>query len=71
MLTGQLAVVATPVRLIVDTDIGGGSCRDVDDVGAICMAIGGFTTVLDRRYRSRVRQAEIPVTGGAAVGPAD
>jgi len=38
MLTGQLAVVATPVRLIVDTDIGGGSCRDVDDVGAICMA---------------------------------
>ena len=38
MLTGQLAVVATPVPLIVDTDIGGGSCRDVDDVGAICMA---------------------------------
>ena len=24
--------------LIVDTDIGGGSCRDVDDVGAVCMA---------------------------------
>ena len=38
MFTGQLAVVATPMRLIVDTDIGGGSCRDVDDVGAICMA---------------------------------
>ena len=27
-----------PVRLIIDTDIGGGGCRDVDDVGAICLA---------------------------------
>ena len=35
---GQFAAVATPMPLIVDTDIGGGSCRDVDDVGAVCMA---------------------------------
>ena len=38
MFMGQLAAVATPMPLIVDTDIGGGSCRDVDDVGAVCMA---------------------------------
>jgi len=25
--------------LIVDTDIGGGGCNDVDDVGAICVAL--------------------------------
>eukprot|EP00039_Didymoeca_costata_P012246 m.175554 g.175554 ORF g.175554 m.175554 type:complete len:352 (+) comp15429_c2_seq3:222-1277(+) len=30
--------VADPVPLIIDTDIGGGGCQDVDDVGAICMA---------------------------------
>jgi hypothetical protein len=28
----------TPVKLIIDTDIGGGGCHDVDDVGAICIA---------------------------------
>ena len=26
------------VKLIIDTDIGGGGCRDVDDVAAICIA---------------------------------
>ena len=25
-----------PVRLILDTDMGGGACRDVDDVVALC-----------------------------------
>eukprot|EP00312_Isochrysidales_sp_CCMP1244_P001800 CAMPEP_0196687984 /NCGR_PEP_ID=MMETSP1090-20130531/15735_1 /TAXON_ID=37098 /ORGANISM="Isochrysis sp, Strain CCMP1244" /LENGTH=457 /DNA_ID=CAMNT_0042026833 /DNA_START=42 /DNA_END=1415 /DNA_ORIENTATION=+ len=29
---------ATPVKLIVDTDMGGGACQDVDDVGALCLA---------------------------------
>ena len=29
---------STPVPLIVDTDIGGGGCKDVDDVAALCMA---------------------------------
>ena len=28
----------SPVKLIIDTDIGGGGCNDVDDVGAICIA---------------------------------
>ena len=27
-----------PSKLIIDTDIGGGACRDVDDVLAVCMA---------------------------------
>ena len=27
-----------PVPLIIDTDMGGGGCRDVDDVAAVCMA---------------------------------
>lgn len=27
---------AAPVRLILDTDMGGGACRDVDDVVALC-----------------------------------
>ena len=27
-----------PVPLIIDTDIGGGGCMDVDDVGAVCVA---------------------------------
>ena len=25
-----------PVRLILDTDMGGGACRDIDDVVALC-----------------------------------
>jgi hypothetical protein len=33
-----LAVGATPQKLIIDTDIGGGGCNDVDDVVAICIA---------------------------------
>ena len=31
-----LARAAAPVRLILDTDMGGGACRDVDDVVALC-----------------------------------
>ena len=31
-------LAATPVPLIIDTDMGGGGCRDVDDVAAVCMA---------------------------------
>ena len=27
-----------PVKLIIDTDIGGGGCNDVDDVVALCIA---------------------------------
>ena len=36
MLTGSLAQSASPVRLILDTDMGGGACQDVDDVVALC-----------------------------------
>eukprot|EP00937_MAST-01D_sp_MAST-1D-sp2_P002065 g2065.t1 len=33
------AVTASPpVKLIIDTDIGGGGCKDVDDVAAVCLA---------------------------------
>lgn len=32
------AASGSPVPLIIDTDIGGGGCMDVDDVAAICMA---------------------------------
>ncbi len=28
----------TPVKLILDTDIGGGACQDVDDVANLCIA---------------------------------
>ena len=28
---------AQPVKLIIDTDIGGGGCNDVDDVVAVCI----------------------------------
>ena len=31
------SATAPPVRLIIDTDIGGGGCNDVDDVVAICI----------------------------------
>eukprot|EP00966_Prymnesium_polylepis_P137852 3185830-Prymnesium_polylepis.1 len=35
----QLIIAAAqPVKLIIDTDIGGGGCNDVDDVVAICIA---------------------------------
>lgn len=33
-----LLCLASPVKLILDTDIGGGGCEDVDDVAAICIA---------------------------------
>eukprot|EP01052_Picozoa_sp_SAG31_P022333 SAG31_NODE_1772_length_7306_cov_3.341335_12_plen_89_part_00 len=29
---------AANVKLIIDTDIGGGGCKDVDDVIAVCIA---------------------------------
>lgn len=38
LLLLPLPALGATVPLIIDTDIGGGSCRDVDDVGAICMA---------------------------------
>lgn len=28
----------SPAKLIIDTDIGGGACMDVDDVAAVCIA---------------------------------
>jgi hypothetical protein len=31
------AAPKTPVKLIIDTDIGGGGCNDVDDVVAVCI----------------------------------
>lgn len=31
------AIAARPVKLILDTDMGGGPCKDVDDVGTLCM----------------------------------
>jgi hypothetical protein len=48
-MSAAVAVVATltladtrrgaqPVKLIIDTDIGGGGCNDVDDVVAVCIA---------------------------------
>jgi poly(3-hydroxybutyrate) depolymerase len=42
-ITAVLTVVAAasagvaPVKLIIDTDIGGGGCKDVDDVAAVCI----------------------------------
>lgn len=38
LLLARPASPASPVKLIIDTDIGGGGCNDVDDVGAICIA---------------------------------
>ncbi|EOD15514.1 hypothetical protein EMIHUDRAFT_245775 [Emiliania huxleyi CCMP1516] len=39
LLRGALGLgpPAGPVRLILDTDMGGGACQDVDDVAALCM----------------------------------
>lgn len=33
-----VATEGSPVKLIIDTDIGGGGCRDVDDVAALAVA---------------------------------
>lgn len=38
LLALSSALLAAQVPLILDTDIGGGGCRDVDDVLAICVA---------------------------------
>ena len=32
-------VLSSDEVLIIDTDIGGGGCNDVDDVGALCAAL--------------------------------
>ena len=32
-----MSLAASPVKLILDTDMGGGPCKDVDDVGTLCM----------------------------------
>jgi hypothetical protein len=37
MLAGFLTPFAVPVKLILDTDMGGGPCQDVDDAGTLCM----------------------------------
>jgi inosine-uridine nucleoside N-ribohydrolase len=37
-LGSAVAVAHAPVKLIIDTDIGGGGCNDVDDVVAVCIA---------------------------------
>ena len=36
LLCAGVSTIA-PVKLIVDTDIGGGGCNDVDDVVALCI----------------------------------
>ena len=36
LLASAAASRPAPVRLILDTDMGGGACRDVDDVVALC-----------------------------------
>ena len=59
MLWLLFALPAAPVRLILDTDMGGGPCQDVDDVGTLCMlhalADNGeaelLAVVLDTVYR--------------------
>eukprot|EP01051_Picozoa_sp_SAG22_P010248 SAG22_NODE_910_length_6547_cov_2.044975_2_plen_109_part_00 len=38
LCTGAAAKPSVPVKLIIDTDIGGGGCNDVDDVVAVCIA---------------------------------
>ena len=44
VLIVSLLGVASPaaVPLILDTDMGGGGCRDVDDVAALCMDYDGY-----------------------------
>ena len=39
-LLGVVSPAAVP--LILDTDMGGGGCRDVDDVAALCMDYDGY-----------------------------
>ena len=34
----QSVAATPPLKLIIDTDIGGGGCQDVDDVVAVCVA---------------------------------
>lgn len=38
LATAAAAAAATATKLIIDTDIGGGGCNDVDDVVALCIA---------------------------------
>ena len=38
LLALMAAPVISKVKLIIDTDMGGGDCPDVDDVGTLCMA---------------------------------
>ena len=38
LLLVAAAAAGPPTKLIIDTDIGGGGCKDVDDVGAVCLA---------------------------------
>ena len=38
LVISAFAAAASPVKLIIDTDIGGGGCNDVDDVVAVSMA---------------------------------
>ena len=36
--TSGPANMPSPIRFILDTDMGGGACRDVDDVVALCIS---------------------------------
>lgn len=38
LLLAAPALAPPPTKLIIDTDIGGGGCNDVDDVVAVCIA---------------------------------
>ena len=60
------AAIAAPVPLIIDTDIGGGGCKDVDDVAAVCMAhaLAGIDHILDAFQRSFTPRACEAANGG-------
>ena len=47
VLIVSLLGVASPaaVPMILDTDMGGGGCRDVDDVAALCMDYDGYVNM--------------------------
>ena len=54
-LIGRLvqASATPPLKLIIDTDIGGGGCNDVDDVVAICEPQTLCSTLMPRPISCR------------------